>query len=88
MEINSITYTCTRGLNAGKTLRPHRMKDGSYVVSTSRFAKDYQRVTTAEEIIAALRQGLSLRMSAAPGQPASLISAEKILAENPALTSR
>lgn len=86
-DINDIRYKGNRGVNAGLIYTPHRTKDGQYIVSKTRFKKDYQYVTTAEEIIQAVKAGLSVRMSPmeVKGRPASLISAEAIIKNSPEL---
>lgn len=52
-----------RGKAAGTILFPHLHGDGCYVVSPSRFEKDYIRVRSIEEAKEHLRRGYSLRMS-------------------------
>lgn len=51
-----------RGKNAGLMLFPHRHEDGKYVVSKTRFEKDYERVE-AHEVLPMLEKGYGLRMS-------------------------
>ena len=53
----------SRGTNTGKILFPHRHEDGSYVVSRTRFEKDYVRLTSESEILDKLEEGYGLRMS-------------------------
>ena len=70
----------SRGAQKGTTLFPHLHSDGTYVVSMSRFQKDYVRVGTFEEIANYLPKGFSVRMSNA-GEgvaSASLISPNSI----------
>ena len=61
----------------GEIYIPHKNKEGKFVVSMSRFKKDYVYVDTYEEVVEYLRKGFSLRMSAI-GKPPSLISSKKI----------
>lgn len=86
MEINDIKIIGNRGKTAGLVFTPHCQSDGTYVVSKTRFSKDYIHVHSAEEIIEHVKQGYSVRMSTA-GVPPSLISATRIMNENPALFS-
>ena len=51
------------GPNVGKLLFPHRHEDGSFVVSKTRFEKDYLRLRNEHEILAMLEEGYALRMS-------------------------
>lgn len=53
----------SRGQHAGELLYPHRHKDGSYVVSKSRFERDYIREPDPDALIGWLEKGFSLRMS-------------------------
>lgn len=53
----------SRGDNAGKLLFPHEHEDGEFVVSKTRFERDYIRVANADEILGWLEQGYGLRMS-------------------------
>ena len=84
VQITDIRYVCQRGQYAGKVFYPHRTKDGRYIVSPDRFAKNYRYVETAEEIIESVKQGLSVRMSAQSG-PASLVSPKNLMEQNPQL---
>jgi hypothetical protein len=78
----------SRGPDTGLILVPHRHEDGLYVVSKTRFEKDYLRVGTLDDVANHARAGYSVRMS--PGDPArrrspSLIAPSSILglAEDP-----
>jgi len=51
-----------RGKNRGTLLFPHKHGDGKFVVSPTRFERDYKRVSEAE-ILGWLEKGLALRMS-------------------------
>jgi hypothetical protein len=52
-----------RGENAGQLLYPHRHLDGTYVVSMTRFERDYVRVADEADLISWLERGYRLRMS-------------------------
>ena len=52
-----------RGKYAGTSLHPHRHNDGAYVVSLTRFEKDYVRVENLEAVAAYVKKGFSVRMS-------------------------
>lgn len=56
-------YVVQRGKAKGTILYPHVHADGRYVVSPSRFEKDYIRVQSLGEVIEYLHRGYSLRMS-------------------------
>jgi hypothetical protein len=69
----------TRGPDVGTVLFPHKHEDGKYVVSKTRFKRDYKRISE-KEILAHLENGHSLRMSN-PNEgvsPTSLISPKSI----------
>ncbi|MBN9511616.1 MAG: hypothetical protein J0I21_21210 [Alphaproteobacteria bacterium] len=68
----SLHAIVSRGRHAGTTLRPHLHADGCYVVSPTRFERDYIRVSADEALEDYLQKGLSLRMSA-PNIAPSLI---------------
>ncbi len=53
----------SRGPKAGIILYPHRHRDGGYVVSMTRFEKDYIEVTDSSELLGWLEKGYRLRMS-------------------------
>jgi hypothetical protein len=53
----------SRGPNLGELLFPHKHEDGFYVVSKTRFEKDYVLVATEAEILPWLEKGYGLRMS-------------------------
>ncbi|MFM2411539.1 MAG: hypothetical protein RL481_2367 [Pseudomonadota bacterium] len=52
-----------RGPNIGALLYPHRHRDGSYVVSMTRFEKDYVYIQNPSELLGWLEKGYRLRMS-------------------------
>jgi hypothetical protein len=64
-------------------LHPHLHSDGLYVVSMTRFEKDYVRVPTLAEACEYVKKGFSLRMSnpAAGLRVASLITPSSIKIE-------
>lgn len=70
----------SRGPKAGTLLYPHQHKDGSYVVSMTRFEKDYVHLADLDEVLGWLEKGYRLRMSnKSGGIPApSLIAPEAI----------
>ena len=55
--------TVRRGSAVGTILRPHRHADGCFVVSTSRYAKDYIRISSELELPKWVAKGYSVRMS-------------------------
>ena len=66
----------SRGPNKGTMLSPHLQND-TYIVSVTRYEKDYIRVRSVDEIIPYLQKGFSLRMSA-PKLAPSLINPKSI----------
>jgi len=52
-----------RGKNAGTLLYPHLYGDGMYVVSETRFEKDYIRIATLVDVRKYISEGYSVRMS-------------------------
>lgn len=52
-----------RGPHAGKLLYPHKHADDAYVVSKTRFERDYIRVANFTALLGWLEKGYSLRMS-------------------------
>ena len=69
-----------RGPKKGTLLFPHKHLTGKYVVSTSRFKKDYIPVEDRADLLGWLEKGYHLRMSSnEPGASApSLIEPSKI----------
>jgi hypothetical protein len=51
-----------RGSRKGELLFPHKHEDGAFVVSKTRFEKEYERVSE-DEILNWLEKGFGLRMS-------------------------
>ena len=60
---NALHAVVQRGKAVGTILYPHVHKDGHYVVSPTRYEKDYIRVRSLEEVKEHLRRGFSVRMS-------------------------
>lgn len=52
-----------RGALAGTRLLPHKHRDGCYVVSMTRFERDYIRVADPADLLSWLEKGYRLRMS-------------------------
>ena len=74
---SDLHYVVRHGKATGTVLRPH-IQDGCYIVSPTRFERDYIRVPVHQPLEPHLGRGLSLRMSA-PGVAPSLISPSSIL---------
>jgi hypothetical protein len=62
-QIGDLYAVIARGKNKGLKLYPHRHEDEMYVVSPTRFARDYVRVPSKEGLAEWLSQGYGLRMS-------------------------
>jgi len=60
---DGLRATVQRGKAAGTILTPHMHADSCYVVSPSRYEKDYIRIRSIDEARVYLRRGYSLRMS-------------------------
>lgn len=60
-----------RGPQAGTLLFPHKHRDGSYVISITRFEKDYVHITHPTDLLGWLEKGYRLRMSNKDGGVAS-----------------
>ena len=73
-----ITAKISRGPRKGETLVPYQNKAGQYIVSPTRFERDYLFASSIEEIIQHLKQGLKLRMAPTSGGAPSLISPKSI----------
>lgn len=58
-----ITAVVSRGEHKGSILEPHPYPDGKYVVSKSKFKRDYVYVRLDQIRSKVLTEGLSLRMS-------------------------
>ena len=59
----TITYTVARGKHAGKLFTPHKHACGRYVVSKTRFQRDYIYVETLDEVLRYLKAGYKVRVS-------------------------
>ena len=53
----------SRGPNIGTILYPHKHRDGRFVVSMTRFEKDYIYVDDSAQLLGWLEKGYRLRMS-------------------------
>ena len=73
----SITAIVSRGKNAGAELRPHVFRGDKYVVSMTRFEKDYTFVDSLRDVADYVGRGYSVRMSG-DGIAASLIAPKSI----------
>jgi hypothetical protein len=70
----------SRGPKAGTLLFPHEHDDGAYVVSMTRFERDYIRVTDPAALLGWLEKGFRLRMSnPAAGVPAPSLIAPRAI---------
>lgn len=61
--MKKLQATVKRGKAVGTILTPHRHLDGMYVVSKTRFEKDYIRVASEAELPDWLAKGYRVRMS-------------------------
>lgn len=75
--MKNIVYIPNTGNYAGKEHTPHLFNDGFYVVSKTRFVKDYIKVKTLAEVYKYYKKGLKVRISH-KGLRASLISPTSI----------
>ncbi len=64
-----------RGADKGALLYPHRHEDGFFVVSPTKFERDYIRVPNEADLIGHLEAGLKLRMS----NPAKGLAAPRLM---------
>ncbi len=58
-----LKYVVARGRAAGTVLTPHVHDDGHFVVSLTRFEKDYIRVQSENGLLEWVAKGYSVRMS-------------------------
>ena len=72
----------SRGPQKGEIVTPHRHEDGTYVVSPTRFEKDYIRVATLEDFASQIRKGLKGRMSSSAVKGPRLFSPKSINIES------
>ncbi len=77
-----ITAKVSRGPQKGEIVRPQRHEDAMYVVSPTRFEKDYIRVATLEEFARQVRKGLKGRMSSPSVKGPRLFSSKSITIES------
>ena len=75
--MKNLIYIAKTGKNAGQEYYPHLHRDGYYVVSPTRFERDYIKVKTLDEVYDYFRKGLKVRMSHNQSSP-SLISPSSI----------
>ena len=69
-----ITAKISRGARKGEPLLPYRNKQGQYIVSPTKYKRDYIYVSTLTEVIDYLDLGLKLRMAPISGVAPSLKS--------------
>ena len=58
-----LSTTVKRGKSIGIVLTPHMYQNGSFVVSKTRFEKDYVFIKNENELLEWLHKGYKLRMS-------------------------
>jgi hypothetical protein len=76
-----ITAVVGKGKNRGLILKPHRYKDGHYVVGKGgNTTADSENVLRDEDLEGWVRSGYGIRMSA-PGHAPSLFSADSLRIE-------
>lgn len=78
---SKLQYIVARGRAKGTVLTPHQFSEGHFVVSRTRFAKDYVRVSNEHDLPQWIAHGYGVRMSnpTVPGHRApSLISAAQL----------
>jgi len=75
--MKKLVYKAAVGKNAGKDHEPHLFNDGFYVVSETRFARDYVKVKTLNEVYECYKKGFKIRMSH-KGEKPSLISPSSV----------
>lgn len=76
-----ITAVSSRGSGAGTVLVPHRNRDGKYIVSQTKFAKDQVYVDTLDQVADHIELGYKVRMSPETGGPSNLMSPGSIKVE-------
>ncbi len=62
-QMRKLRYFVKRGRSVGAVLTPHLHEDNHYVVSLTRFEKDYQRVKDEQDLPEWVAKGYSVRMS-------------------------
>lgn len=76
-----IVAKVSRGPQKGEVVTPHRHEDGTYVVSPTRFEKDYIRVASLEDFASQIQNGLKGRMSSPSVKGPRLFSPKSISIE-------
>lgn len=71
----------SRGPQKGEIVTPHRHEDGTYVVSPTRFEKDYIRVASLEDFASQIQKGFKGRMSSPAVKRPRLFSPKSISIE-------
>lgn len=61
--MKKLSYVVKRGGSVGTVLTPHLHEDNHFVVSLTRYEKDYQRVKREQDLVEWVRKGYNLRMS-------------------------
>jgi len=61
--MKKLRYVVKRGRSVGTILTPHLHEDNHFVVSLTRYEKDYQRVKDEKDLPEWVRKGYSVRMS-------------------------
>lgn len=74
----NLVYIPKTGIHVDKEFTPHLYSEGYYVVSETRFVKDYVRVNSLNEVYECYKKGFKVRMSYCGGAP-SLISPGSII---------
>jgi len=72
----------SRGPQKGEIVTPHLHEDGMYVVSPTRFERDYIRVRSLEDFASEIQKGLKGRMSSHGVKGPRLFSQSSIHIEN------
>lgn len=62
-QMRKLRYVVKRGRSVGTVLTPHLHEDNHYVVSLTRYEKDYQRVKDEKTLPEWVSKGYSVRMS-------------------------
>lgn len=62
-HMRKLRYVVKRGRSVGTILTPHLHEDNHYVVSLTRYEKDYQRVKDEKTLLDWVSKGYSVRMS-------------------------
>lgn len=62
-QMQKLSYVVKRGRSVGTVLTPHLHVDNHFVVSLTRYERDYQRVKEEQDLVEWVRKGYSVRMS-------------------------